>query len=206
MNNVVLVNWDILYYLIGQNNYLHINLLTYIPTHLPFYKPTYLSTLYFPPTILHPYLPTYLLTYLPTSFPPIIFTYLPTYLPIYLLLPTYHRTSLHTHVNLKKCSPLVRTWVIIGEVKGSIPNICNLSPQEIMVYLIEKLNQKPIILTFGQFDHVVILDKSIWTHPIWLMVFLTNHKIIFLTNQIEQKFGQPKKINLKNTQFVNIKM
>jgi hypothetical protein len=33
--------------------------------------------------------------------------------------------------------------------------------QEIMVYLIEKLNQKPIILTFSQFDHLVILDKSI---------------------------------------------
>jgi hypothetical protein len=30
-----------------------------------------------------------------------------------------------------------------------------------MVYLIEKLNQKLIILTFGQFDHLVIQDKSI---------------------------------------------
>jgi hypothetical protein len=26
---------------------------------------------------------------------------------------------------------------------------------------LEKLNQIPIILTFGQFDHLVILDKSI---------------------------------------------
>jgi len=31
------------------------------------------------------------------------------------------------------------------------------------------------------------------------MVFLTNHKMVFLTNQIRQKFGQPKKINLKNS-------
>jgi hypothetical protein len=35
------------------------------------------------------------------------------------------------------------------------------SLQEIMVYLVEKLNQKPVILTFGQFDHLVIQDKSI---------------------------------------------
>lgn len=30
-----------------------------------------------------------------------------------------------------------------------------------MVYFIEKLNQKPTILTFDQFDHLVILIKSI---------------------------------------------
>ncbi len=36
---------------------------------------------------------------------------------------------------------------------------CNL--QEVTVYLTRKLNQKPIILTFGQFDHLVILDKLI---------------------------------------------
>jgi hypothetical protein len=33
--------------------------------------------------------------------------------------------------------------------------------QEIIVYLIGKLDQKPIILTFNQFDHLVTLDKSI---------------------------------------------
>ncbi len=35
------------------------------------------------------------------------------------------------------------------------------APQEIIVYLIGKLDQKPIILTFNQFDHLVTLDKSI---------------------------------------------
>jgi hypothetical protein len=35
------------------------------------------------------------------------------------------------------------------------------SLQEIMVYFIRKLNQKSFILTFGQFDHLIILDKSI---------------------------------------------
>jgi hypothetical protein len=53
-----------------------------------------------------------------------------------------------------------------------------------MVYLIGKLDQKPIILTFGQFDHLVILDKSIWTYPTWLVIFLTNHKMVFLISQI----------------------
>jgi len=67
--------------------------------------------------------------------------------------------------------------------------------QEFTVYLIGKLNQKSVILAFGQFDHLIILDKLIWTRPTWLMVFLTNHKMVFLTNQIRQKFGQPKKIN-----------
>jgi hypothetical protein len=42
----------------------------------------------------------------------------------------------------------------------------NMSLQEIMVYLIRKLNQVLVILTFGQFDHLVILDKLICTHPI----------------------------------------
>jgi hypothetical protein len=35
------------------------------------------------------------------------------------------------------------------------------SLQKNMVYLIGKLDQKPILLTFGQFDHLVILAKSI---------------------------------------------
>ncbi len=34
------------------------------------------------------------------------------------------------------------------------------APQEIIVYLIGKLNKKLIILTFGQFDHLVILDLN----------------------------------------------
>jgi len=63
-----------------------------------------------------------------------------------------------------------------------------------MVYLIGKLNKKSVILTFGQFDYIIILDKLIWTHSIWLMVFWTYHKVIFFTNQIVQKFGQTKKI------------
>ncbi len=37
----------------------------------------------------------------------------------------------------------------------------SISLQKIMIYLIEKLNKKLIILTFGQFDHLVILNKSI---------------------------------------------
>jgi hypothetical protein len=58
-----------------------------------------------------------------------------------------------------------------------------------MIYLtFKKLNQKLIILTFGQFDHLVILNYSIWTHPTWLVVFWTDHKMVFLTSQIGQKF------------------
>jgi hypothetical protein len=53
-----------------------------------------------------------------------------------------------------------------------------------MVNLTRKLNKKPIILTFGQFDHLVRLDKSIWTCPTWL--------VVFLINQIGQKIEQPK--------------
>jgi hypothetical protein len=56
----------------------------------------------------------------------------------------------------------------------------------------------------NQFDHLFILDKLIWTRPTWLMVFFTYHRMVFLTNQIKQKFGQSKKINQKN-QIVNIK-
>jgi hypothetical protein len=78
--------------------------------------------------------------------------------------------------------------------------------QEITVYLTRKLNQKPVILTFGQFDHLIIFGKSIWTHPIWLMVFFIDHKMVFSTSQIEQIFGQPKK-NLKNSwicKYINV--
>jgi len=75
----------------------------------------------------------------------------------------------------------------------------DISLQEITMYLIGKLNQKLVILTFGQFDHLLILDNLIWTHPTWLVVFFIDHKMIFLTCQIRQKIGQPKKINLKNS-------
>jgi hypothetical protein len=37
----------------------------------------------------------------------------------------------------------------------------DLALQEMMVYLIKKPNQELLILTFGQLDHLVILDKSI---------------------------------------------
>jgi hypothetical protein len=60
-----------------------------------------------------------------------------------------------------------------------------------MVYLIRKLDQKLVILTFGKFDHLFIFDKLIWTCPTWLMIFFTNHKMVFWTSQI----GQPKKVN-----------
>jgi hypothetical protein len=30
-----------------------------------------------------------------------------------------------------------------------------------MIYFIRKLDQKLVILTFGQFDHLVVVDKSI---------------------------------------------
>jgi hypothetical protein len=40
-----------------------------------------------------------------------------------------------------------------------------------MVYLTKKLDKKLVILTFDQFDHLIILDKSIWTCPIWLVFF-----------------------------------
>jgi hypothetical protein len=38
---------------------------------------------------------------------------------------------------------------------------CQQSLQKIIINLIGKLNQELVILTFGQFDHLVILDKSI---------------------------------------------
>jgi len=77
--------------------------------------------------------------------------------------------------------------------------------QEIMIHLIKKLNQKLVILTFGWFDHLVILDKSIWTCSTWPLIFLTNHKMVFLTSLIVQKFGQPKKINSKNNSICKYK-
>jgi hypothetical protein len=54
-----------------------------------------------------------------------------------------------------------------------------------MVYLTRKLDQ--IILTFGQFDHLVILNKLTSLHLIWLVVFFANHKMVFFIGQIGQK-------------------
>jgi len=64
-----------------------------------------------------------------------------------------------------------------------------LTLQEIMVYLTGKLDQKPIILTFGKFDHLVILDKSIWTCPTWLVVFLLTIKWSFWIIKSDKKLG-----------------
>jgi hypothetical protein len=64
-----------------------------------------------------------------------------------------------------------------------------------MVYFIGELNQKPIILTFDEFDRLILLNKSIWTHSTWLVIFLTNHKMVFLTSQIGPKKWAAKKIN-----------
>jgi len=114
MGHPVLLNWSRLL-LIKLNNSLvgclHTNLLTYLPctSHLP----SYILTCQ--PTCLHTYLPS-----------PHLLSYILTYLPTYLLLLAYHPTSLCTHVTFKRCSPMVRAWVINGEVKGSIPNTCNL--------------------------------------------------------------------------------
>jgi len=55
-----------------------------------------------------------------------------------------------------------------------------------MAYLIGKLDKKPTILAFGQFDHLVILKKSIWTCSTWLVVFFIDHKRVYLIGQIEQ--------------------
>jgi hypothetical protein len=54
----------------------------------------------------------------------------------------------------------------------------NLNKQYKKSWLIRTLDQKPIVLTFGQFDHLIILDKSIWTHSIWLVVYFIDHKIL----------------------------
>jgi hypothetical protein len=79
--------------------------------------------------------------------------------------------------------------VIISPYIQNYNKINHKSLQEIMVYLIGKLNQKPIILIVGQFDHLIILDKLIKTCSTWLVIFLIDHKMVFMTNQIEQKIG-----------------
>jgi hypothetical protein len=55
--------------------------------------------------------------------------------------------------------------------------------QEIMVYLTIKLNKKKVILTFGQFDHLVILDKLNF-NMFRLVVFFIDHKMVSFINQI----------------------
>jgi hypothetical protein len=54
-------------------------------------------------------------------------------------------------------------WIIISPCIQNYNKINHKSLQEIMVYLIGKLNQKPVILIVGQFDHLIILDKLIKT-------------------------------------------
>jgi hypothetical protein len=56
-----------------------------------------------------------------------------------------------------------------------------------MIYLTRKLDQELVILTFDQFDHLVILNKLIWTCPTWLVASFTNHKMVFFISQIGQK-------------------
>jgi hypothetical protein len=57
--------------------------------------------------------------------------------------------------NMLLICPYPRGWTSIGGKPVEI------SLQKSRFILLEKLNQIPIILTFGQFDHLVILDKSI---------------------------------------------
>jgi hypothetical protein len=75
-----------------------------------------------------------------------------------------------------------------------------------MVYLIGKLNQKPVTLTFGQFDPLVILNKLIWTHPTRLMVFLLTIKWSFWLIKLDKKLGNQKTLIKKIAQFVYIKI
>jgi len=105
------------------------------------------------------------------------------------------------------CMPKYMAWSFHYNTKRwKSLQICIPSLQKIMVYFIRKLNKKPIILTFGQFDYLVILDKLIWKCPTWLMVFLTNHKMVIWLIKSDKNLGSPKEINLKKVQFVNIKM
>ncbi len=53
------------------------------------------------------------------------------------------------------------------------------SLKEIIVYLTRKLNQKPIILTFNHIEQLMVF-------------FFIDHKMVVLTSQIKQKYGQPK--------------
>jgi hypothetical protein len=62
-----------------------------------------------------------------------------------------------------------------------------------MVYLIGKLDQTPIIITFGKFDDLVILDKSIQTRPMDWWFFITL-KMVLLNNQMHRKLGHQKNL------------
>jgi hypothetical protein len=78
-----------------------------------------------------------------------------------------------------------------------------------MVYLTRKLNQKPIMLTFGRFDHLLILDKSFWTCPTWLVVFWLTIKWSFWLFKLDKKLGIQEKIIKKSIceyKNVNIKL
>jgi hypothetical protein len=68
----------------------------------------------------------------------------------------------------------------------------NLNKQYKKSWLTRTLDQKPIILTFGQFDHLIILNKSIWTHLIWLVVFFIDHKWSFWLVKLNKNLGKEK--------------
>jgi hypothetical protein len=50
------------------------------------------------------------------------------------------------------------------------------------------------------FDDLIILNKSIWTHPTWWWFFI-DHKIV-LTSQIGQKNWVPNKNKIKSSSFL----
>jgi hypothetical protein len=107
INNGVIIKWNILCYLIGQDSYQvtklgnSVGLLTYQLIYLHTYPPTilqtYLRTYLFRISHLPSYIlacqPTYLHTYLPPTshLPSYIPAYLLTYLPTYFLFPTNHQ-------------------------------------------------------------------------------------------------------------------
>jgi len=75
-----------------------------------------------------------------------------------------------------------------------------------MVYLIGKWDQKSIILKFGQFNHLIILDKLIWTCPTWLVVFFTDHQmIIWFVKLDKKKLGSQKNLIKKNNSILKYK-
>jgi hypothetical protein len=86
----------------------------------------------------------------------------------------------------------------------------DLALQEIMVYFIRKLNQELVILAFGQFgqfDHLVILDKLIIEHvQLDLWFFLLTTKWFFWLVKLDKHLANQKKIIKIILQFVNIKM
>jgi hypothetical protein len=58
--------------------------------------------------------------------------------------------------------------------------------QEIMIYLTRKLNKKQVILTFGQFDQLIILDKLIQHLQLDWWFFLLTIKWFLLLIKLEK--------------------